>query len=85
MAKKLTKPTPTSAIPGSSRKVEVLATRYALGQELWHPLDAQLPLGEERGIEPNIKPGKPAGVAADPCRSYKKWLNALDLTVNENL
>lgn len=31
----------TSAKPGSSEKVAVLAQRYADGEELWHPSDAR--------------------------------------------
>jgi hypothetical protein len=42
---------PTSAMPGSPEKVEVLAQRARLRQNLWHPLDAPndllaLPLAE---------------------------------------
>lgn len=33
------KPIPTRAVPGSQEKIEVLARRYELGQELHHPLD----------------------------------------------
>jgi hypothetical protein len=34
-------PVPTSAPPGSARKVRVLANRFRLRQELWHPDDAR--------------------------------------------
>lgn len=33
--------TPTTALPGSKEKVRVLAKRYQLGQDLWHPLDVK--------------------------------------------
>jgi hypothetical protein len=34
-------PAPTDAPPGSRRKVRVLAFRFMMGQELFHPLDAR--------------------------------------------
>ena len=41
MAKK--KPKPTSALPGTEAKIEVLRLRAEAGQELFHPEDAGLP------------------------------------------
>jgi hypothetical protein len=35
-------PEPTTALPGTPEKVEVLAQRARLRQALWHPLDACL-------------------------------------------
>lgn len=34
-------PEPTDALPGTEEKVKVLKERAMLGQQLWHPLDAQ--------------------------------------------
>lgn len=33
-------PEPTLALPGTEEKLRVLEQRAALGQNLWHPLDA---------------------------------------------
>lgn len=35
---------PTRAIPGSPAKIDVLQARASAGQQLWHPLDAQIEL-----------------------------------------
>src|SRR5215472_13964871 len=35
-------PEPTTALPGTAEKVEILAQRARLRQALWHPRDASL-------------------------------------------
>jgi hypothetical protein len=66
---------PTDALPGSPRKVEILARRAAQGLPLFHPLDARLPEG--------IMPEEQGPVAPDDtCNTleggYRLWLEAAD-------
>jgi hypothetical protein len=56
-------PAPTSAPPGSARKVRVLAFRAAMRQELFHPDDAKA--GERLGF----LPGKNDGPHGDKYRA----------------
>lgn len=42
---------PTTALPGTARKVAVLEERARLGQSLWHPLDARDDGQETRRVE----------------------------------
>jgi hypothetical protein len=48
-------PAPTSAPPGSARKVRVLAFRASMGLELFHPLDARA--SERSGFRPGKNDG----------------------------
>jgi hypothetical protein len=56
-------PVPTSAPPGSARKVRVLAFRAAMGLELFHPDDARA--GERLAY----RPGKNDGPHGDRFRA----------------
>lgn len=49
---RLTKPEPTTAIPGTPEKVAVMAARAEAHQELWHPQDAVLD-EPVRDLDPN--------------------------------
>jgi hypothetical protein len=48
-------PAPTDAPPGSARKVRVLAFRFLMGQELFHPDDARD--HERAAFRPSKNPG----------------------------
>jgi hypothetical protein len=44
-------PAPTRALPGTPEKVAVLRERARLGQSLWHPRDAALPMAANPAID----------------------------------
>ena len=44
-------PEPTDALPGSVKKVLVLAERARRGQRLYHPLDAGIPLSTRNRLK----------------------------------
>jgi hypothetical protein len=57
-------PTPTTALPGTPEKVEVLIRRARLGYHLFHPLDAGMP-GEADEVATTIPLPEPARHVAE--------------------